>query len=60
MKLFKRNEQTPDPRDMVGQNPTGRERRSSSRSRRKAANNLERDLQGTVHESTDETAGEES
>lgn len=56
MKLFKRNDPTPDPRDMVGQNPTGRERRSSSRSRRKAANNLERDLQGTEHESTGDTA----
>lgn len=60
MKLFKRNEPTPETRDMVGLNPTGRERRSSSRSRRKAANNLERDLQGTAHESTDETAGEGS
>lgn len=60
MKLFKRNEPTPDPRDMVGQNPTGRARRSSSRSRRKAANNLERDLQGTAQESADETPGEGS
>lgn len=50
MKIFKRSEPTPDPRDTVGQNPTGRERRSSSKSRRQAANKLERDLAGTEHE----------
>lgn len=35
-----------DPRDQVGQNPTGRERRSSSGSRRQAARKLEKDLDG--------------
>lgn len=34
-------------RDMVGKNPTGRERKSSAGSRRKAANKLDRDLKGT-------------
>ena len=47
MKLtLRRGEPAEDPRDMVGQNPTGRERRSSSRSRRKASRKLERDLNG--------------
>jgi len=38
---------TKDPRDPVGNNPTGRARKSSSRSRRNAANRLNRDLNGT-------------
>jgi hypothetical protein len=36
-----------DPRDPVGQNPTGRPRRSSAGSRRKAEQKMERDLGGT-------------
>lgn len=57
MGMFKRNQPTPDPRDTVGNNPTGRPRRSSSKSRRQAANRLERDLAGTEHERTDEENG---
>lgn len=47
MRLFRKGNPTPDPRDPVGKNPTGRERRSSGRARRKAARKLERDLKGT-------------
>lgn len=36
-----------DPRDQVGRNPTGRERRSSAGRRGKAARRLERDLKDT-------------
>jgi hypothetical protein len=54
MKLFRKSEPTPDPRDMTGQNPTGRERRSSGRSRRRAARSLERDLDGWTPEEGDE------
>lgn len=50
MGIFKRNDPTPDPRDMRSGNPTGRERRSSSKSRRQAANKLERDLNESEYE----------
>lgn len=40
-------EELDDGRDMVGQNPTGRPRRSSAGQRRKADRRLERDLRGT-------------
>jgi hypothetical protein len=50
VKIFRKSEATPDPRDPVGKNPTGRERRSSGRSRRKAARRLEKDLEGTPFE----------
>jgi hypothetical protein len=50
VKLFRKGDETPDPRNPVGQNPTGRERRSSGRSRRKAARSLERDLNDTEWE----------
>lgn len=53
MRIFRKGEPTPDPRDRVGQNPTGRETRSSSRSRRKAARRLERDLNGWTPEDTE-------
>lgn len=43
----KQNEPEDDGRDMVGQNPTGRERRSSAGQRRKADRRLDRDLRGT-------------
>jgi hypothetical protein len=36
-----------DPRDQVGQNPTGRERKSSARSRGKASRKADKDLKGT-------------
>jgi hypothetical protein len=36
-----------DPRDMVGNNPTGQVRRSSGRKRRQAARKMDRDLAGT-------------
>lgn len=39
-----------DPRDTVGLNPTGRERKSSARSRGKAERRLERDLEGSQYE----------
>jgi len=39
-----------DPRDPVGQNPTGRARKSSAGRRRQAQNRLERDLQDTPFE----------
>jgi hypothetical protein len=45
MGLFKR-----DPRDPVGQNPTGRPRKSSSKKRRQAANKMDRDLKDTEWE----------
>lgn len=45
-----------DPRDPVGQNPTGRERKSSARSRGKAARRMERDLEGSPYENTEEGA----
>lgn len=56
MKISRRKPSTPpgegakDPRDAVGQNPTGRERKSSARSRGKAARRLERDLKGSEYE----------
>jgi hypothetical protein len=39
-----------DPRDMVGQNPTGRERKASARTRGKKARGLDRMLKGTLWE----------
>lgn len=36
-----------DPRDPVGKNPTGRARKSSAGSRRKAEKKLDKDLEGT-------------
>lgn len=36
-----------DPRDPVGQNPTGRPRKSSAGERRQEATKLERELSGT-------------
>lgn len=57
MGIFKRNEPTTDPRDMAAGNPTGRVRRSSSKSRRQAANRMERDLEGTQHERKDKPKG---
>lgn len=50
MGFFKKKEPAKDPRDMVGQNPTGRERKSSSRARRKAARKADKDLKGTPWE----------
>ena len=38
---------TKDPRDPVGNNPTGRARKSSRRTRGKAARRMDRDLSGT-------------
>lgn len=55
MKLFKKGGETPDPRDKVGQNPTGRARRSSGRTRRRAARALERDLEGWEPEDDEDT-----
>ena len=43
---------TNDPRDMVGQNPTGRERKSSSRRRGKAARQLDAEISGIPLEGT--------
>lgn len=43
-----------DPRNMIGQNPTGRERKSSAGKRRQAANKLEKDLRGTEWEDNDQ------
>lgn len=39
-----------DPRNKVGQNPTGNPTRSSAKKRRQAAGKLERDLKGTKYE----------
>jgi hypothetical protein len=39
-----------DQRDQVGQNPTGRARKSSAGKRRQEENRLERDLQGSPFE----------
>lgn len=39
-----------DPRDQIGRNPTGRERKSSAGRRAKAARRRERDLKGTEYE----------
>lgn len=36
-----------DPRDRVGQNPTGRERKSSAGKRRKEVRKMDRGLDGT-------------
>ena len=38
-----------DPRDPVGKNPTGRERRSSAGKRRQAERKLDKDLDGTKY-----------
>lgn len=59
MAIFNRNsgsgsEGAKDPRDMVGQNPTGRERKSSAGKRRQAARRLDRDLEGTEYEKKDD------
>jgi len=43
-------EGTDSNRDMVGQNPTGRARRSSAGQRRKADRRLDRDLRGSKWE----------
>ena len=52
MSLFKKkpNDGAKDPRDPVGQNPTGRARKSSAGSRRKAARKADSDLKGTKWE----------
>ncbi len=61
MGIFSRKPPTPpgegarDPRDTVGQNPTGRERKSSARSRGKAARRLERDLEGSQYENGEQS-----
>lgn len=39
-----------DPRDKVGQNPTGRPTKSSAGKRRQAAGKLERDLKGSKYD----------
>lgn len=44
-----------EPRDMVGQNPTGRPTKSSSRKRRQAINKSNRDLEGTEWELENES-----
>lgn len=43
-----------DPRDTVGQNPTGRPRKASAGQRRKAARKLDRDLQDSPYENPDD------
>lgn len=43
-----------DPRDTVGDNPTGRPRKASAGRRRKVARKLDRDLRGTPYEKPDE------
>lgn len=58
MKLRKKatppREGAQDPRDMVGQNPTKRARRSSARQRGKKARGLNRQLKGTKWENTED------
>lgn len=53
MGLFSRKP-AEDPRDTVGNNPTGRARKSSARARRKASRRVERDLKGTQWEKPEE------
>lgn len=48
--MFGKRKSNEDPRDQVGKNPTGRERRSSGGKRRQARTKLERDLEGTRYE----------
>ena len=51
MGIFSRNGGgAKDPRDPVGQNPTGRARKSSAGRRRQAERRLERDLEDTPFE----------
>lgn len=59
MGIFKRssNDGPKDPRDTIGQNPTGRARKSSAGKRRQAQGRMERDLEGTEWED-DESEGE--
>lgn len=45
MGLFSRGAE--DPRDKVGQNPTGRERKSSAGKRRQEERKADKDLEGT-------------
>lgn len=55
MSLFKKflNVSGEDPRDMTGNNPTGRKRKSSAKKRRQAERHLLRDLDGTEWEIED-------
>lgn len=46
----RRNPEGDDPRDPVGQNPTGRPRKSSAGSRRKAVRKMDRNLKNTKWE----------
>jgi len=46
-----------DPRDMIGQNPTGRERKSSAGQRRKAERKMDRDLSGTPYDKNGKRKG---
>lgn len=48
-----------DPRDMVGQNPTGRKRKSSARTRGKKARGLDRQLKGTQWENQEDNPNDE-
>jgi hypothetical protein len=50
MAWFRKNDTEDSARDMVGRNPTGRERRPSAGQRRKAARRLEQDLKGSKYE----------
>jgi len=56
MAIFKKKPETPpgqgakDPRDPVGNNPTGNARKSSAGRRGKAERKLEKDLKGTEFE----------
>ena len=52
MGIFSRGGQ--DPRDKVGQNPTGRERKSSAGKRRQSERKSDKDLKGSEWEKKDD------
>ncbi len=46
-RFFRRNPEAEDPRDPVGQNPTGRPRKSSAGKRRQEKRKMDRTLKNT-------------